>query len=138
MTHENLPFSVELPLSDAQFHIEPDSDWLLKQITQYINRTLFSEIPITIFVKGIVISGILIPDVEYIDIVSHECVGASEELVDIFWSSRDDSIRDDYIHLKNATFNSDVTPMTINSKVYWRGRLSSIDGFVVGKLVIRE
>jgi len=138
MTHENLPFSVELPLSAAQFHIEPDSDWLLKQLTQYINRTLLSEIPITIFVKGIVISGTLIPDVEYIDSVSYECVGVSEELVDIFWSSRDDSIRDDYIHLKNATFNSDVTPMTINSKVYWRGRLSSIDGFVVGKLVIRE
>lgn len=132
MTHENLPFSVE------QSHVKSDSDWLLKQLTQYINRTLFNEISITIFVQGIVISGILITDAEYIDTVSGEFIGVSEELVDIFWSSRDDSIRDDYIHLKNATFHSDVTPMTINSKVYWRGRLSSIDGFVVGKLVIRE
>jgi len=80
----------------------------------------------------------LIPDIEYIDIVSGQYIGLSEDLVAISWSSRDDSIKDDYIHLKNATFHSDVTPITINSKVYWRGRLSSIDGFVVGKLVIRE
>jgi len=131
MNHENLPFSVE------QFHVKSDSDRLLKELTQYVNKTLY-EINITIFVQGIVISGMLIPDIEYIDIVSGQYIGLSEDLVAISWSSRDDSIKDDYIHLKNATFHSDVTPITINSKVYWRGRLSSIDGFVVGKLVIRE
>jgi len=131
MTHENLPFSIE------QFHVKSDSDLLLKELTQYVNKT-YHEISITIFVQGIVISGLLIPDIEYIDTVSGEYIGVSEDLVSIFWSSRDDSTKDDYIHLKNATFHSDVTPTTINSKVYWRGRLSSIDGFVVGKLVIRE
>jgi hypothetical protein len=131
MNHENLPFSVE------QSHVKSDSDKLLKELIQYVNKTLY-EINITIFVQGIVISGILIPDIEYIDIVSGQYIGLSEDLVSIFWSSRDDLMKDDYIHLKNATFHSDVTPITINSKVYWRGRLSSIDGFVVGKLVIRE
>jgi hypothetical protein len=131
MNHENLPFSVK------QSHVKSDSDRLLKELTQYVNKTYY-EISITIFVQGILISGMLIPDIEYIDIVSGQYIGVSEDLVDIFWSSRDDSINDDYIHLKNATFHSDVTPITINSKVYWRGRLSSIDGFVVGKLVIRE
>jgi len=130
MNHENLPFSV------GQSHVKPDSDKLLKELIQYVNKTLY-EINITIFVQGIVISGMLIPEIEYIDIVSGQYIELSEEVVDIFWSSRDDSIEDDYIHLKNAIFHSDVTPITINNKVYWRGRLSSIDGFVVGELVIR-
>ena len=130
MDYENSPFSVE------QSHVKSDSDRLLKELTKYVNETHY-EINITIFVQGVVISGMLITEIEYIDTVSGQYIGLSEEVLDIFWSSRDDSIKDDYIHLKNAIFHSAVSPITINNKVYWRGRLSSIDGFVVGELVIR-
>ncbi|MGM0877893.1 MAG: gas vesicle accessory protein GvpU [Bacillota bacterium] len=107
------------------------------------------EVAVTLNVNGVVVSGSLIGAKDYYAGITE----ASKELQDHTLSkiiakkftdlkeaySKQRQEQDDkedkqnsptFIHLKNATYlNADGQPITSKSGTWWRGRISSIDGF---------
>lgn len=112
------------------------------------------EVTVTLNVNGVVVSGSLIGAKDYYEGITE----ASKELQDLTLSKiiakkftdlkeayskqrqEEDEEEDKensptFIHLKNATyFGKDGQPITTNSGTWWRGRISSIDGFSINFL----
>ena len=126
----------------------PDSDWFLEILVKWANgkdgNTLVGT-GITLSLKGLLVSGSLIGYREYFEGIASlaEKSNGNSEMVGFVA----DTIRGiaekiskfdmpvEYIHLKDAHFylggNKEIPA---NAGVYWRGRLSEIDGFTIGLL----
>ena len=106
------------------------------------------ELPVTLNVKGTIVTGIAVSLEQYLEGVAKEFESAtgSPEITSAFaqgfrniknmvpsQANSDDGARTPlrYIHLKNAKFvvGNNLIP---SSSVYWRGRLDQIDGFYLG------
>jgi len=122
----------------------PFHDGVLELVVDLINRIeeqsdgRVSE-GITLCVKGMLISGIIISRKEFLR--SHPVVDEIGESIDRLQNegkipkpSENDPIC--FIHLKNArVFAPGAPPIpTDKNGTYWRGRLDSIDGFFLGRL----
>lgn len=101
---------------------------------------------ITLNVKGTIVSGILITEEEYFKGITQETANADNgELFAQVLSEIDNFMKEatpekkillsKFIHLKNAKyFFSGADPIPSNRGIYWRGRLSEVDGFSFGNL----
>ena len=130
-------------------------DVLLETIVQ-----TFIEIgvpfPLTLTVGGILVTGEVIGEGEYFDIVIERTgslareLGAGEEsiatITEFVWglshASADRKVQEEgashpleYIHLRNAFFvaGSGFIPQS-EEGFLWRGKISEIDGFIMGKI----
>ena len=128
----------------------PDADWLLKLLVDLLaSGDAGNSLGITLQVSGIFVSGELIGGRQYFDGMTEEFVAAAhiKEVHPTTLSEALTQIGDDvyggameeagpgYIHLKNARFlTADGQRIPTNRGVYWRGKLTSIDGFNVGIL----
>lgn len=144
MTQENQPDLTETT------DLTLNSDELLRAIINYA-KPKNSEINITLFVQGTIISGVLISNEEYFESFKQSGkIDFGKELQNYrkhesIMKLLDDQIKSsstespdnqeevhrstdiEYIHLKNAKVHSVNIPNS--ESFYWRGRLSSIDGF---------
>ncbi|WP_421851711.1 gas vesicle accessory protein GvpU [Marinomonas sp.] len=124
-------------------------DWYLQQLVDMINGKEY-ELPITLFVNGLIVSGQLTSGHNYFE-------GLGEQLTEFFGGPSDDTSKavalltapadmytnDDedeekplpqYIHLNKArVFTPGQQPIPSEGS-WWRGRLSSVDGFHFGSL----
>src|SRR5699024_9830863 len=105
---------------------------------------------ITLLVGGQIISGNLVGRKEWVDRHSiHENLDAPDEVISAFIDSfqqfgedSDDTYTDDawiasrtnFIHLKDAFYVTAQGNIPTNCNTLWRGNLSSVDGWNLGKL----
>lgn len=137
-----------------QFDDGVDRDWLLQHLVTTANHENNFSQPITLWVAGGIISGLLVSGRKYFEEYSKEF--ASRFHHDDFEKMRemiiglgkpyhekvDKPIVNDtmFIHLLDAQFwsPSGSIPSGAGSGVTWRGRISQITGYSLGKIVRGE
>jgi hypothetical protein len=128
----------------------PSKDWFLQFLVNLANKNRF-ELDITLTVGGILISGRLVGVRQYFDDLSTYFAGSfdsgkkTEEIKETFKkigdqcacvSSSEQTENPSYIHLKNVHFyNAQGKLLSDDAGVWWRGRLSEVQGFAPGKLI---
>jgi hypothetical protein len=117
-------------------------DSILEFFVQASNKHDFS-LDITLNVKGAVITGTLVSAKEYFDSLSETFEDGSEvaqklseELAKAGESvDENQSAEAHFIHLKNTkVYCGDSKPTPSKGKIMWRGKISEIDGFFLGKI----
>ncbi|MBF8676224.1 gas vesicle protein [Pseudomonas fulva] len=132
--------------SDLDYSV--DRDWLLQHLVTYTNQTKDFTQPITLWIGGGVISGLLVSGEKFFEAYSEEFssrftpeaakvtratlrqIGSRYYEDDERPNSRDTV----YIHLLDAHFwsPSGCIPSGADSGVTWRGRISQVIGFSLG------
>lgn len=127
-----------------------DRDWLLQHLVTHANIAKDFHQPITLWVGGGIISGLLVSGEEYFDAYTQQFVSrftpeAAEgtravlrELGSRYYEKDDspDASNTIFIHLINAQFwtPSGSIPSGKGIGVVWRGRLSQVTGFSLGQI----
>ena len=122
----------------------PELDGFLYALATTVVENGFS-FGITLNVKGTIISGDLITSNQYFKEISKETADVENgKLLGEVLSQINRIVEEatteqqerssKFIHLKNARFFSASNSIPSNKGIYWRGRLSEIDGFTLGLL----
>lgn len=129
---------------------DEDTDWLLQQLVLLADTGL--EMPITLQVSGLLVSGLLVDNQKYFDGFGSDLASGFQEaqiaeglkeLISKYGDAVKKNIEDGasepprpkYIHLRNAKFfNTSGNPIPANRGVWWRGRLCEVSGFIIGSL----
>jgi hypothetical protein len=134
-----------IPVTDSA----PSKDWFLQFLVNLANKNRF-ELDITLTVGGILISGTLVGVRQYFDELSAFFAnsfdsGKNPEVIKETFkqigdqcacvSPSEQTETPSYVHLKNVNFldaQSKLIPG--NEGLWWRGRISEVQGFTPGKL----
>lgn len=117
-------------------------DSILEFFVQAANKHDFT-LDITLNVNGAVVSGTLVSAKDYFDALSENfedgsdvAQKVSEELAKAGETVEENSNSDaNFIHLKNTkVYCGDSKPTPSKGKILWRGKLSEVDGFFLGKI----
>lgn len=117
-------------------------DSILEFFVQAANKHDFS-LDITLNVKGAVITGTIISAKEYFDTLSEIFEDGdevaqmlSDQLVDAGEAAESQDNPEAYfIHMKDTkVYCGDSKPTPSRGEILWRGKLSEIDGFFLGKI----
>jgi hypothetical protein len=122
---------------------EPEKDkvlvHLIKQIEEAEKNTNLSEedkyINIILNVHGMIVSGELVSYRTYVDGFIPPKTDTEQDETTVEREDRN------YIHLRNVKFYlsaGNPIPANESKEIFWRGRLSSIDGFSLAKLLRTE
>lgn len=127
----------------------PDKDWFLQFLVNLANKNQF-ELDITLTVGGLLISGTLTGVRDYFDNLgtyfaspftdkenSSEVSAAFKKIGDqcSCISPSEQTDMPSYVHLKNVIFHDSQDQSTDSRDgIWWRGRLSEVDGFAAGRL----
>ncbi|MDD1150026.1 gas vesicle protein [Pseudomonas sp. TNT2022 ID357] len=126
------------------------TDWLIQWFAKFVNSSDSSvkfEVPLTLTVGGNLVSGTLISEADYFDLLaadfSRSFTGsvkeAAEEMIKglqplAVVDGEDDTYRQ-FVHMKNAqVFTSASGPITTQGAL-WRGKISSVEGFSLGSII---
>jgi hypothetical protein len=130
-------------------------DWFLQSLVDMVNSSTSNvSFNVTLSVGGVLVSGELIGGQHYFDGFGAEFTKSFDEnaaktakesfskLGEIYRQGGSDetasgkagtSAGPSYIHLKNARFSrTDGKPASSAKGVWWRGKLSAVDGFTLG------
>ncbi|MBD2298939.1 hypothetical protein H6G80_03975 [Nostoc sp. FACHB-87] len=129
------------------FHVDP----ILSFIVETVEESKNIEFPLTIFTKGIIVTGLVIPMEKFFDNTIQKFVmgtgdlSARELLIDVFKQtsitildiSEEERkergfLTHTYIHLKNVKIISNGTTYSISNENCWRVKLDEVDGFTIG------
>lgn len=124
---------------------EIKKDWLLESFVNVVNKNSDSTIGITLTTHGFLITGDLIGGKAYFDELGHLLGTISEAKVHEYYKKIGEEIYSEenqknesgpsFLHLKNAKFyNAAGNSIPSNSETLWRGKISDICGFTLGKL----
>lgn len=144
------------PLELGKILAEKDSDWFLVMLLNIVNQGTI-EFGLTLNVGGSVISGTLISGKKYFSEFAKQfsnAIGTPEEasnepsieesfrklgdIYDLPEGKQGEELKNQapvtYIHLRDANvfFKDGTIPTGVG--VFWRGKLSSVDGFSLGNL----
>ncbi|WP_227937111.1 gas vesicle accessory protein GvpU [Alkalihalobacillus deserti] len=120
----------------------PMKDSILEFFVQAANKHDFS-LDITLNVNGAVITGTLISAKDYFETLSETFEDGSEvaeKLSDKFAKAGDafetsNDLEAHFIHLKNTkVYCGDSKPTPSSGKILWRGKLSEVNGFFLGRI----
>ena len=125
-------------------------DWLLRLLVNMVTTAEGLTIPITLHMGGLIVSGQLVSGKLYLEEFGGQfaneflCPLPADQRAKLLARIRDTASRiydqgketrrvPTYIHLRDATFMT-VTGQTAqtNRSLWWRGRLSRVDGFWFG------
>lgn len=137
------------PSKDEAREVYSSPDWYLQDLIDMVNGTN-TELPLTLFVKGTVVSGMLVSGHKYFegmkesfsryfDAEDESTSGAIANLTEPgknYLKSRDEANYPFpyFAHLQNAkVFSPGNNPMPGNG-MWWRCRLSEVDAFSFGAL----
>ncbi|MGG3927286.1 hypothetical protein ABET51_14965 [Metabacillus fastidiosus] len=130
--------------------IQQIDDGVLIKLLSLINEDeLGIEIEVTLTVSGTHISGIIINPITYFEgalqsiqhikdhtlqrILTNQFEKLKEEYIKEKEDSEDEEFAPNFIHLKDAVFHTAAGQMLHqNCPIWWRGKISSIDGFSLG------
>lgn len=122
-------------------------DWFLQTLVDTVNRSELS-FGITLNVGGFLISGTLISGKSYFEGFGGDFASGCNNVKtaqsiketfakcgNIYKEDQENLPPPAYIHLKDARFfNTSGRPIPGNRGVWWRGRISEVQGFVLGSL----
>lgn len=125
-------------------------DWYLQMLAGTANNMQGKvELPITLYVHGLVVSGLLTSGGRYFDALGEQITAAfgpflgepnnmGEQLTsgaaEIYAAPRDSGPPAQYIHLRDAHVFAPGQQALPANGIWWRGRLASVDGFHFGTL----
>ncbi|ALC88584.1 gas vesicle protein GvpU [Bacillus sp. FJAT-18017] len=118
-------------------------DTVLELFVQAANNHGFN-LDITLNVKGAVVTGTIISARDYFESLSGTVEDGSdvaEKLSDMLSNAGESAGSEsqpeaNYIHLKNANvYVGDSKPTPSKGDILWRGKLSEVDGFFIGRIV---
>ena len=129
---------------------EIETDWFLQYLVDLTNQGAIT-CGITLNIGGFLISGILVSGKDYFEGFAEEISSGyrDEKIVESLrkafgsFAKKYDRIENPeekrpfphYIHLKEARFfNTSGNPLPGNRAVWWRGRISQVQGFILGLL----
>ncbi len=131
----------------------PPKDWFLQFLVNMANKNQF-ELDLTLTVGGMLVSGTLVGVREYFDVLGayfagpFETVRNSATIKETFKkiggqcscvSPSEKTETPSFIHLKDARFyDAQGKATTENQGVWWRGRISEIQGFAPGRFNGRD
>ena len=130
-------------------------DWWLQQLVEITNAESFEGVQITLQVGGLLVSGNLVSRDKYFE------DGMAKAPMSPFSTSPDNSrwvvenfgaeafreaeksyvgpIRTWFVHLRDAkVFHPGGAPLPGNQGIWWRGKISAVDGFFFGGLTSSE
>ncbi len=123
-----------------------DKDWFLQNLINMVNSGTMS-FGITLNVGGFLVSGTLIGGKEYFEGFGEDFASGFQDLDFAenikaafakngeIYTSEEDVPPPSYVHIKCARFfNTNGNPIPGNRGVWWRGRVSEVDGFSLGLL----
>ncbi|TMV44816.1 hypothetical protein FE783_31265 [Paenibacillus mesophilus] len=129
--------------------VEPEKDWLLAAYVAVVNGSSI-EMGVTLSVGGTTISGMMISGQTYTRLLieSLRAAGSSgaetianalEEPLTAFYGNRVEQDSEQvanigFIHLKNVKILGGNNQFIEFNNCLWRGRLSTVDGFILGNL----
>lgn len=135
----------ERPYSE---HIDP----FLETVVKLINELNDLSFGFTVNVGGVLVSGLLVSQKTYFEGLAGEITRTSQgtnlqlsDAVSKMWSmygekvdqirAENPKLRPRHIHLKDARFfHPNGNPIPTDKGVWWRGKLSAIDGFIMGSM----
>jgi hypothetical protein len=124
-------------------------DWFLQELVRFANNSSDFEFGITLHVEGAVISGVLIGAPTYFDLFAKSFTtepkdGEKNWLYD--WIIEQKSMYEEpegqtmpppnYVHLRDARTFSVAGAIPQNEGVLWRGKISAVGGFNLGRLSV--
>ncbi|WP_196486469.1 gas vesicle accessory protein GvpU [Burkholderia cepacia] len=130
-----------------------ENDWFLQQLVTMVNGSSTS-IGITLFVGGLLVSGVLIGGKQYFEDFAESFASGIANPDDAKWykenltqlsnvylepdgTYKKSAEPPHYIHLKDArTFHPSGNPIPGNGGTLWRGRIREVAGFTLGSLSI--
>jgi hypothetical protein len=157
MTEENpmQPETAEQP-EPIEYIEVPDADWFLRDLVSMVNAVSNMSIDINLLVGGMVVSGELVSVAAYLNEFAESFGDAfknwpediPEKIRTIYGHLAQrvtpiqgehnpalDPERTNYIHIKNVKyFHPSGAPIPDNEGIWWRGKLSAVDGFTLGKI----
>ena len=133
----------------SQVMLVDDKDWFLQELVIMANSGNNISFGITLNVGGFLVSGHLIGGKTYFEGFGADFVSnfddndAAEKVKATFvqrgndiYPSNENQSPPAYIHMREARFyNTSGNPIPGNRGVWWRGRLSAVDGFSLGVLI---
>jgi len=137
-------------MTEEKKEIIENADWFLQDFVNMVNGNEFG-FGITLNVGGFLVSGQVVSGHKYFEGFANEFAKNFEDTElsenvkksyskygEIYTKEKEDKEdlpRPNYIHLENAKFyNTNGQPIPNNRGVWWRGRLSEVDGFLLGAL----
>lgn len=142
---------------------ETDADTLLQNLVMIVNDVHSKvkegsiEIGITLYVGGLIITGNMVSSTAYFqglaqgmavadapETIRNAFQGLFEELSDLPQPSDEELTSEKnkppkYVHLKNAkSFLANGSMLPARNGVWWRGRLSEVDGFAFGTYSLQD
>ncbi|MBN8210297.1 gas vesicle protein GvpU [Bacillus sp. NTK071] len=124
------------------FESTSNKDNILEFFTQASNKHDFS-LDITLNINGALVTGTTVSVKEYFDTLS-DSIGdgndVAEKLSEEFAHAGEalegnNGAETNYIHLKNTkVYLGDSKPTPSKGKILWRGKISEVDGFFLGKI----
>jgi hypothetical protein len=151
-----MPETNEVKGSEARVNINlrQHADPILDDLVRLVEKST-AEIPITLMVGGILVSGMLVShksylnyfstefpkscqDAEIVGFIQSQCKKA-EEAPSSPKSEEGPPEPRQYIHLKDAKyFVPSQNPIPQAGGIWWRGHMSEVDGFNIGTLGITK
>jgi hypothetical protein len=118
-----------------------NKDAILEFFVQAANKHDFT-LDITLNVNGAIVTGTLVSAKDYFDTLSENFEDGSdvaqklsEELAKASETVEESNTEANFIHLKNTkVYCGDSKPTPSKGKILWRGKLSEVDGFFLGKI----
>lgn len=129
-------------------------DWFLEFLTRLANSTGV-EWPITLNVRGLVVTGLVVSAEKYFEAIAKTVTppitadpetvkaseafrsyleGVAEESAEAFKKEEEEEVTIEYINLKDAQLLIGPDFVPTDNKVWWRGKLSAVDGYIIGTL----
>jgi len=134
-------------IKETEIRNAPQEDWFLQSLVNMANKNQFG-MGITLNVGGFLVSGSLTGGKQYFDgfgidfasafsdkETAEQIKGSFGQYGEIYNSEPEQNNPPAYIHLKDAKFfNTQGKPIPGNRGVWWRGRISEVQGFILGSL----
>ena len=144
----------EMTLAADEATQADSEDIFLRILVDVVNQNV-GQFDVTLTVGGLLVTGIIVSGKDYFAGIADEIRSSTNDgsntLADVFqrvgsdiYQSSDEAQEDGgplpaFIHLRDAHFVSPgERPIPANRGVYWRGRLSAVDGFCFGTMSSAE
>jgi len=146
-------------MSDVRYGEETSEprDWILRFMLELLNRSDGNQIPITLTVGGTLITGMMIGVKDYYCLLGSQMrnmmAGTVGETLETFYRSIGDKSQQqakeepqdeaqlfreksgpNFVHLKNAQIATPQGLVPTDSTMLWRGRVSQVQGFSLGRV----
>lgn len=125
-------------------------DWFLQDLVDLVNVSDGGELPITLMMEGLTVSGVLISGRNYFDLFAEAFVsgwdeGDAKERVFKYYKetgervyTQDNGSLPLFLHLKEARVHEPGGMLPNDVGVLWRGRINAVSGFCLGRLMSGE